>query len=78
VSELARMRWKCRRGMLELDLLLKAFLEQGYQDLDDRAQQRFDEMLNYPDAVLLEWLMGRIRPTDKDVAQLVEKIRSAP
>jgi len=78
VSELARMRWKCRRGMLELDLLLKAFLEQGYQDLDDRAQQRFDEMLDYPDAVLLEWLMGRIRPTDKDVAQLVEKIRSAP
>ena len=71
------MRWKCRRGMLELDLLLKAFLEQGYQDLDDRAQQRFDEMLDYPDAVLLEWLMGRIRPTDKDVAQLVEKIRSA-
>ena len=77
MSELARMRWKCRRGMLELDLLLKAFLEQGYQDLDDQAQQRFDEMLDYPDAVLLEWLMGRIRPTDKDVAQLVEKIRSA-
>jgi len=71
------MRWKCRRGMLELDLLLKAFLEQGYQYLDGRGQQRFDKMLDYPDAVLLEWLMGRIRPTDKDVAQLVEKIRSA-
>ncbi len=77
MSELARMRWKCRRGMLELDLLLKAFLEQGYRDLDGRGQQRFDKMLDYPDAVLLEWLMGRIRPTDKDVAQLVEKIRSA-
>ncbi len=77
MSELARMRWKCRRGMLELDLLLKAFLEQGYQHLDGRGQQRFDKMLDYPDAVLLEWLMGRIRPTDKDVAQLVEKIRSA-
>jgi antitoxin CptB len=77
VNELARMRWKCRRGMLELDLLLKAFLEQGYQDLDDPGQQRFDAMLDYPDAVLLEWFMGRIRPTDKDVAQIVEKIRSA-
>ena len=77
MNELARMRWKCRRGMLELDLLLKAFLEQGYQDLDDAGQQRFDAMLDYPDAVLLEWFMGRIRPTDKDVAQLVEKIRSA-
>jgi len=77
VNELARVRWKCRRGMLELDLLLKAFLEQGYQGLDGPGQQRFDAMLDYPDAVLLEWFMGRIRPTDKDVAQLVEKIRSA-
>jgi len=77
VSELARMRWKCRRGMLELDLLLRDFLDTGYPDLDAAGQQLFDRVLDYPDAVLLEWLMGRIRPTDKDVAQLVEKIRSA-
>jgi antitoxin CptB len=77
VSELARMRWKCRRGMLELDLLLRDFLDSGYQDLDEAGQQLFDRMLDYPDAVLLEWLMGRIRPTDKDVAQIVDNIRSA-
>jgi len=77
VSELARMRWKCRRGMLELDLLLRDFLDSGYQDLDAAGQQLLDRILDYPDAVLLEWLMGRIRPTDKDVAQLVDKIRSA-
>jgi len=77
VSELARMRWKCRRGMLELDLLLRDFLDNGYQELDAAGQQLFDRTLDYPDAVLLEWLLGRIRPTDKDVAQLVDKIRSA-
>jgi antitoxin CptB len=77
VSELARMRWKCRRGMLELDLLLRDFLNRGYADLDAAGQRLFDHILDYPDAVLLEWLMGRIRPTDKDVAQLVDKIRSA-
>jgi len=77
VSELARMRWKCRRGMLELDLLLRDFLDNGYRDLDEAGQQLFDRMLDYPDAVLLEWLMGRIRPTDKDVAQIVDNIRSA-
>ena len=37
MSELARLRWKCRRGMLELDLLLRDFLDSGYQDLDDAA-----------------------------------------
>lgn len=77
MSELARMRWKCRRGMLELDLLLRDFLDSGYQNLDEAGQQLLDRILDYPDAVLLEWLMGRIRPTDKDVAQLVDKIRSA-
>ena len=77
MSELARMRWKCRRGMLELDLLLRDFLNNGYADLDEAGQQLFDRVLDYPDAVLLEWLMGRIRPTDKDVAQLIDKIRSA-
>jgi len=63
--------------MLELDLLLRDFLDRGYQDLDETGQQLLDRILDYPDAVLLEWLMGRIRPTDKDVAQLVDKIRSA-
>ncbi len=77
MSELARMRWKCRRGMLELDLLFKGFLDDGYMRLDKQQQHHFDQLLDYPDAVLLEWMMGRIRPTDMDVAQLVNKIRSA-
>lgn len=77
MSELARLRWKCRRGMLELDLLFRDFLDYGYAQLDAEAMQRFDALLDYPDAVLLEWLMGRIQPTDKDVAQIVEQIRSS-
>jgi len=77
MSEVARLRWKCRRGMLELDLLFRDFLDYGYAELDADATKRFDALLDYPDAVLLEWLMGRIQPTDKDVAQLVEKIRSS-
>jgi len=77
VSELARLRWKCRRGMLELDLLFRDFLDDGYSQLDSDATQRFDTLLDYPDAVLLEWMMGRIQPADKEVAQLVEQIRSS-
>lgn len=77
MSELARLRWKCRRGMLELDLLFKDFLQQGYSELDAAGRRRFDQLLDYPDAVLLEWLMGRVQPTDKDVAELIVRIRSA-
>jgi antitoxin CptB len=71
------MRWKCRRGMLELDLLLRDFLDNGYEQLDRRQRQAFDHLLDYPDAVLLEWFMGRIRPSDKDVENLVDKIRAS-
>ncbi len=77
MSELSRLRWKCRRGLLELDLLFRDFLDHGYEELDSEAAQRFDALLDYPDAVLLEWLMGRIPPTDKDVAYLVHQIRSS-
>ena len=77
MSEEDRLRWKCRRGMLELDLLLKDFLDRDFDALDDQGRRRLDQLLDYPDAVLLEWFMGRIRPTDKDVAQLVDRIRSA-
>lgn len=63
--------------MRELDLLLGDFLERGYADLDAAGREGFERLLEYPDAVLLEWLMGRIRPGDRDVARLVEQIRSA-
>jgi antitoxin CptB len=77
VSELARLRWKCRRGMLELDLLLRDFMENGYAQLDAAERACFERLLDYPDAVLIEWLMGRTRSADKDVTRLVEKIRAA-
>jgi antitoxin CptB len=62
--------------MLELDLLFRDFIDRAYPQLDAAERQAFDALLDYPDAVLLEWLMGRIRPSDKDVVRLVDKIRS--
>ena len=71
-----RLAWQCRRGMRELDELLNSFLLQGYRDLDETAQETFGKLLEYPDAVLLELLMGRMTPADKDVARIVQKIRN--
>ena len=75
-----RLAWQCRRGMRELDELLNSFLLQGYRGLDERALETFARLLEYPDTVLLELLMGRMAPADKDVACIVQKIRntSAP
>jgi len=70
-----RLAWQCRRGMRELDELLSAFLAQGYARLDAGGQATFDALLAYPDAVLLELLMGRMAPADKDTADIVRAIR---
>jgi antitoxin CptB len=70
-----RLRWQCRRGMLELDLLLQQFLSQGYRNLDQPARQQFARMLEYPDQLLLEWLMGKAVPADREVRNIVQSIR---
>ncbi len=71
-----QLAWQCRRGMRELDELLNRFLERRYSSLDKTAQQHFVTLLEYPDAVLLELLMGRMAPADKDVAYIVREIRN--
>lgn len=71
-----RLAWQCRRGMRELDELLNRFLLQRYSNLDSLQQQAFTRLLGYPDDVLLELLMGRMAPADKDVAHIVQEIRN--
>lgn len=72
-----KLRWRCRRGMLELDLLLQGFLDNGYNTLTVQGQEAFQILLTYPDQDLFEYLMARALPTDKDVADVVNYIRNA-
>jgi antitoxin CptB len=70
-----RLAWQCRRGMRELDVLLNGFLEQHFEGLDARERDSFARLLEYPDTVLIECLMGRMVPADRDVASIVQDIR---
>jgi antitoxin CptB len=71
-----RLGWQCRRGMRELDELLMCFLVRRYSSLDANDQKTFELLLDYPDVVLLELLMGRMMPADRDVANIVHEIRN--
>jgi antitoxin CptB len=71
-----RLVWQCRRGMRELDELLLGFLTRGYAGLDADGRAAFAALLAYPDTVLLELLMGRMSPADKDAADIVRAIRN--
>jgi len=46
MSELDRVRWHCRRGMLELDLLLHRFLDRHLASLTPDEMERFKEVLD--------------------------------
>lgn len=73
-----QLAWRCRRGMLELDLLLQGFLDAGgYEALDEAGRHAFGELLGCPDAVLLEYLLARMTPADPALARVVHAIRCA-
>ena len=73
----ARLRWQCRRGMLELDLMLETFVENYYEDLPIKTKQAFHQLLKCQDQFLLDYLMGQDVPTDKDVADVAQQVRNA-
>ena len=75
--ELARLRWRCRRGMRELDRILERFLETGYRELPAAEKRQFAEILEYPDPDLHAYLVGRAEPSDAGVARLVHSIRAS-
>jgi antitoxin CptB len=52
MSELAKLRWQCRRGTKELDLLLTRYLETRYPHADEDERAQFIEILNLDDSEL--------------------------
>ena len=63
--------------MRELDLLLGGFVDRAYDRLSAEERAQFVRLLSYPDALLLDYLMGRTLPSDPAIAGLVRKIRDA-
>lgn len=73
--ELARLRWRCRRGLLELDLLFERFLDRSYAGLTPNERAAFAELLQFPDTQLLSYLQGNDQPPKPEFQRLVNKIR---
>ena len=70
-----RLKWRCRRGLLELDLILQGFLERRFARLDAAEKAIFGELLENPDPELLEWALGRSEPADPRYRAVVRQLR---
>ncbi len=73
--EMKRLAWACRRGMLELDLLLQHFLQTEYAGLSADDKARFCALLDQPDPVLQQYFNGDKRSENEDQQKLIERIR---
>jgi antitoxin CptB len=77
MSDLGRVRWQCRRGLLELDLVLARFLERHYSSLARAEQESFKGLLEYPDNDLWDLIAGRREPEAAEPAGLIRLLRDA-
>ena len=75
-SLLAKITWRSRRGMLELDIILGRFLHVHGPLLTSAQLCILERLLEFQDPLLYECLMGSAIPNDKELAQLVAYIRS--
>ena len=69
--------WRCRRGMAELDVLFRGFLNKDYQSLSETERVDFEQLLTCNDNDLLEYLMGRTTPSESNLNNVVTKIRQS-
>ena len=69
-----RLRWACRRGMLELDVLLAPFVEEGYDALTLQQKHDFERLLACDDPDLFAWFMGHATAPDPSIQPLIQLI----
>jgi antitoxin CptB len=76
-TELKRLRWRCRRGMLENDLILTRFLDARGASMTEDEVAALDRLLDLSDNDLWDLVAGRAEPTDERLRPLVEALRTA-
>jgi len=77
-AELKRLRWRCRRGMRELDQLMLRYLDGRWPAADEAERAEFLRLLDTEDDKLWRWFMGRERPEDTGLASIVDAILDLP
>ena len=77
MKTLERVRWRARRGMLELDIILERFIQMHYEQLNDVDKQAFEVLLDMPDNPLWDMIAGRQAVADSVQQALIEKIKAS-
>ncbi len=77
LSSPASIRWQCRRGMLELDMLLLPFFDTVFETLEIEQKKAFIDLLAFPDQELYDYLIVRQIPDSPALQSMVQRIRQS-
>jgi antitoxin CptB len=72
-----RIQWRCRRGMLENDLVLARFLAAKGPQMSEDEVAMLDRLLDLADNELWDLIAGRVEPADPSVVPLLSQLRAA-
>ena len=72
-QNLGKLRWRCRRGMQELDILLLRYVDQRFADASFEEQEAFQRLLETQDPVIYGYCFGHQRPPEH-LAALIGRI----
>jgi len=74
IATTSRLRWRCRRGMRELDTLLERWLAERWPGADVSDRASFERLLGCEDDELWDWCLGRSIPDDPELAAIVKQV----
>ena len=64
-----------RRGLQELDIIFKPFVEERFESLSDKDKLSFLDLLQKDDVDLIDWLLNGI-PVPEDLNNIVTQINN--
>lgn len=74
-AELGRLRWRCRRGMRELDVVLLRYLERDWPYASAVERAAYRALLERQDPEINALLLGRLQPEEEALASVLECLR---
>jgi len=75
-ANIERLKWRSRRGLLELDLVFERFWKAAGDELSGADAAALERLLQLPDNDLLDLVMGRAQAPDGQLRDMVHKLRS--
>tara|TARA_B100000809_G_C15002766_1_gene482115 strand:- start:2 stop:250 length:249 start_codon:yes stop_codon:yes gene_type:complete len=73
----SRLLWQCRRGIKEMDIIFQDFINHSYDQLTDDEKNAFSRLLDEQDLDILNWIMGKDKPYDNELVNIINIIRES-